>query len=231
MFKRILVPLDGSDVARRALPIAAQLAKTSGGSIILFGVATTPVEYNPYPALQGMFAEATIRDDVEQVNTYLQVAADLPVLAGLTVETHAVFDAIAPAIIAATQAYQADSIVMCSHGYSGAKRWLLGSVAQRVARHCPVPVLVLRADGATLSSNHPLRVLVPVDGSKFAEAALEPTLHLLTAVSGAARSELHLLRIVNVPIPIGKFRGQSYIDFEAIFAIRRSRKLGHTWLR
>lgn len=215
MFKRILVPLDGSDLARRALPVAAQLARATGGSIILFGVATTPIEYNPYPANQGIYTEGTIRDDVEQVNRYLQVAADLPVLAGLTVETHAVFDAIAPAIIAATQAYQADSVVMCSHGYGGAKRWLLGSVAQRVARHCPVPVLVLRAGGSILGSDHPLRVLVPVDGSKLAEAALEPALQFLATASGSAQGELHLLRVIAVPTTSGRFRSVTYIDLEA----------------
>lgn len=215
MFKRILVPLDGSDLSRQALPVAAQIARTTGGSIILFGVATTPIEYSPYPALQGVYAEETIQDDVEHVKMYLQVAADLPVLAGLTVETHAVFEAIAPAIIAATQEYKADIVVLCSHGYGGAKRWLLGSVAQRVARHCPVPVLVLRADSANLSSDHLLRVLVPVDGSKLAEAALEPALQLMTNMSGAAQGELHLLRIINVPTTSGRFRSQAYIDFEA----------------
>jgi nucleotide-binding universal stress UspA family protein len=215
MFKRILVPLDGSDLSRQALPVAAHIARTTSGSIILFGVATTPIEYNAYPGLQGAYAEETIRDDVEHVKTYLQVAADLPVLAGLTVETHAVFDPIAPAIIAATQEHQADIVVLCSHGYGGAKRWLLGSVAQRVARHCPVPVLVLRADGVTLNSDHPLRVLVPVDGSKLAEAALEPAMQLMTNVSGASQGEIHLLRVINVPTTSGRFRGQAYIDYEA----------------
>jgi nucleotide-binding universal stress UspA family protein len=215
MFKRILVPLDGSDLASRALPVAAQLARTTGGSIILFGVATTPVEYGSYLVLSRAYTEEAIQDDVSHVKAYLQEAANSPTLAGLTVETHAVFDAIAPAIIAATQEYQADIVVLCSHGSSLAKRWLLGSVAQKVARHCPVPVLVLRADDAILSSDHPLRVLVPVDGSKLSETALESALQFMADLSGAAQGELHLLRVINVPTTSGKFRSQAFIDFEA----------------
>lgn len=214
MFKRILVPLDGSDLANRALPVAAHIARITSGSIILFGVATTPIESGPslVPSRQ---EEETIQDDVGHVKAYLQEAANSPALAGLTVETHAVFDAIAPAIIAATQTYQADIVVLCSHGYGGTKRWLLGSVSQKVARHCPVPALVLHADGAILSSDHPLRVLVPVDGSKLSETVLEPALQFMADMSGAAQGELHLLRVINVPTTNGKFRSQAYIDFEA----------------
>lgn len=215
MFKRILVPLDGSDLASRALPVAAQIARTTGGSIILFGVATTPIMYGPPSGLPGEYIEEAIQDDVEHVKIYLQEAANSPALAGLTVETHAVFEAIAPAIIAATQEYKADIVVLCSHGYGGAKRWLLGSVAQRVARHCPVPALVLRADSANLSSDHLLRVLVPVDGSKLSEAVLEPALQFITDMSGAAQGELHLLRVISVPPTNGRFRSQAYIDFDA----------------
>ncbi|HVB60034.1 MAG TPA: universal stress protein [Ktedonobacteraceae bacterium] len=214
MFKRILVPLDGSDLAGRALPVAARIARTTGGSIILFGVATTPVESGPYIAPSRVYAQETIQDDVSRVKAYLQEAANSPALAGLTVETHAVFDAIAPAIIAATQTYQADIVVLCSHGYSGAKRWMIGSVAQKVARHCPVPALVLRVDGAILSGDHPLRVLVSVDGSSLAESVIEPAMQFITDMSGVVQSELHLLRVISVPTTRGRFRSQAYVDFE-----------------
>ncbi len=214
MFKRILVPLDGSNLAGRALPFAARIARATGSSIVLFGVATTPVDYSPYTAPSKVYSEEVIQEKVRQVTMYLQDAANSPSLAGLTVEIHAAFDAIAPAIIVATQTYQADMVVLCSHGYTGTKRWLLGSVAQKVARHCPVPVLVVRSDSPMQTEDHGLRVLVALDGSPLAEAALEPAMQLVTALSGAAQGELHLLRVINVPTAGGKFRGP-YIDFES----------------
>jgi nucleotide-binding universal stress UspA family protein len=214
VFKRILVPLDGSDLAERALPAAARIARATGGSIVLFGVATTPVDYGPYIVRSRAYAEAVVQNDLRRVREYLLETANSPTLVGIKVETHEVYEAATPAIIAATQTYQADMIVMCSHGYTGAKRWVIGSLAQKVARHGPVPVLVLRADGSTFTEDQPLRVLVAVDGSSLAEAALEPALQLIAALSGSAQSELHLLRVIAIPSPSGKFRSMANIALE-----------------
>ncbi len=214
MFKRILVPLDGSDLAEGALPAAARIARATGGSIVLFGVATTPVDYGPYIARSRAYAEAVVQNDLRRVREYLLEAANSPALEGIKVETHQVCEAAAAAIIVATQTYQADTIVMCSHGYTGARRWVIGSVAQKVVRHSPVPVLVLRADGSTFTEDQPLRALVSVDGSSLAEAALEPTLQLIAALSGSAQGELHLLRVITILSPSGKFRSMANIALE-----------------
>ncbi len=125
------------------------------------------------------------------------------------------FDAVAPAILAATQAYGADLVVMSSHGMTGAKRWIIGSVAQKVARHSPVPVLILRADGSILTGDHAQRVLVSLDGSHLAEAALDPAMQLMTSLSGAAQNELHLLQVIPVPTMSRQFRSQAHIDLKS----------------
>lgn len=215
MFKRILVPLDGSDLAERSLPVAARIAGATGGSVILFGVATTPVDFSPYVTPSHEYAEKVVQNDLRRVKEYLQEVAHSPALAGLKVETYEVFEAVAPAIMSAAQEHHADLVVMSSHGYTGMKRWAIGSVAQKVARHCPIPVLVLRADGSSLIGEHPLRALVSLDGSPLAEAAVEAALQFVTALSGSAQGELHLLRVINVPSTSGKFRSQAYIDFDA----------------
>jgi nucleotide-binding universal stress UspA family protein len=210
MFKRILVPLDGSELAGRALPVAAQIARASGGSILLFGVVSTPVEYGPpyvFPANGSGWGTEQV--DLKKMSEYLQQTASSSILAGVPVETQTMVDAVAPAILTAEQTFQADLVVMSSHGYAGVKRWVLGSVAQKIARHSPVPVLVLRADGAVLTADHPQRVLVPLDGSALAEAAIEPAMQLATAFSGADPSTLHLLRVINLPLSTGKFRAMS----------------------
>jgi len=82
-----------------------------------------------------------------------------------------------------------DLIVMSSHGYSGVTRWMLGSVAEKVLRKAPCPVLVIR-------SSRPIwRVLVPLDGSPLAEAALQPAL----AVAAGLGAEVTLLRAIGAP--------------------------------
>ena len=65
---------------------------------------------------------------------------------------------------------------MSSHGFTGFKRWALGSVAHKLAPHSSVPVLVLRDGGSvpTTQSQQPMRVFVPLDGSPLSESALEP---------------------------------------------------------
>ena len=208
MFKRMLVPLDGSHLAERALPVAALIARASSGSIVVLGVVPTRLVEgrSPTPAA---YAVEVVENDLRGASAYLQETAHSSAASGVTIETHAVFDAVAPAILAATQTYGADLVVMSSHGMTGMARWLIGSVAQKVARHSPVPVLVLRADGPLLTGEHAPRALVSLDGSPLAEAALDPALQLMTAVSGTAQSEVHLLRVLAVPTVRETFRSQA----------------------
>lgn len=97
-----------------------------------------------------------------------------------------------------------DLIVLCSHGETGFKRWAVGSVAQKVARHSPVPVLILREgnrEHAKLYTDtlRPLRALVALDGSPLAEAALVPAAQLVAALAARAQGALRLAQIVKLP--------------------------------
>jgi nucleotide-binding universal stress UspA family protein len=113
----------------------------------------------------------------------------------------------AQTILDVAQMQHVDLIVMCSHGDTGFKRWALGSVAQQVTRHSPLPVLVLREGGPVPTGSfpdptHPLRAvmgLVALDGSVGAEAALEPAAKLVAALAAPARGILRLTRFVNLP--------------------------------
>ncbi|MEO8956959.1 MAG: universal stress protein, partial [Ktedonobacteraceae bacterium] len=113
-----------------------------------------------------------------------------------------------------------DLIVMCSHGYTGFKRWFLGSVADVVTRTAPVPVLVLR-DGGQLPTDHfqnngPLRALVTLDGSSLAEAAIEPAAQLVAALAEPSQGALHFLRIVGFPATYGHGKSQANTSIELI---------------
>jgi nucleotide-binding universal stress UspA family protein len=105
---------------------------------------------------------------------------------------------------------------MCSHGYTGFKRWALGSVADKITRHSSIPVFVLREGGplpATVE-HQPVRALVALDGSPLSEAVLEPAAYLANALAAATSQQgaLHLLRVVDLPTSGGKFKSDAHID-------------------
>jgi len=212
MFQRICVPLDGSSRAERALPVASRIARTSRGSIVLLRVAAIPAEYAPamyasYVSATPFFAQELLETEQAEARSYLAALAQTETLAGLTIETEAPIGAAAQTILdmAKGEHGQAtDLIVLWSHGRTGFTRWVLGSVAQKVARHSPVPVLILREGFAELMDRlteaaRPLRALVAVDGSRLAEAALVPAAQLVAALAAPAQGALHLAQVVTLP--------------------------------
>ena len=216
MFKHILVPLDGSALAESALPAAASIARAYAASITLLRITETPVEYGPYLAPPASYARRAIDADLAEATGYLEEVAKSKEVAGLKVEIKALFGAVSPTLIAATQIFGTDLVVMCSHGYTGFKRWVLGSVADKIARQAPVPVLILR-EGETfsaLSLREPVRALVPLDGSPFSEAVFEPVVYLVAGLAYTLpqSGELHLLRVIDLPFTSGKLRSQANID-------------------
>jgi nucleotide-binding universal stress UspA family protein len=209
MFKNILVPLDGSTRAEGALPIAARIARAYGSSITLLRVVETIADHGAY--LQPM-----IEDEKAEATSYLESAARSTELAGIETEIEVPVGAVAPSIIAAVLTSHADLVVICSHGHTGFKRWVLGSVAEKIARHAPVPVFILREGEtfATLTPREPVHALVPLDGSPFSEAVFEPVAYLVAglAYSLPQSRELHLLRVIDLPFTSGKLRSQAIID-------------------
>src|SRR5579859_5491347 len=123
-------------------------------------VTTTPVEYGPYIAPSAPYARDEIDADLSVATTYLQNIAKTDELVGIPTEVKALFGAAAPTILSAAQTFHANMIVMCSHGYTGFKRWMMGSVADKLTRYSPVPVLVLREGGPApaMAVQQPVRV-------------------------------------------------------------------------
>lgn len=203
MFKRILVPLDGSVRAERAIPIAARVARACHGLIILLRVVEDIRQYGaylpqyPFSVRQEfeaeMMAEATgYLESTTQCRELLGIASEAKALSGLTAST----------ILDVAQLQAIDLVVLCSRGRTGVTRWVLGSVAQKVVRHSPVPVLILKEHeimpppsrtGASFGA------LVALDGSRLSEAVLEPTARLVAALAAPAGGSLHLLRVVGIP--------------------------------
>ncbi len=131
---------------------------------MLLQVANPVAKYGPYLAQNPSLTQAVLEEELEKARIYLnnvRHAGDAP---GIPTETESVPGLSAQTILAYSQLYKADLIVMCSHGYTGFKRWALGSVAQKVACNSPVPLLLLRegdSEPVNLRSDaaHPLRAL------------------------------------------------------------------------
>lgn len=209
MFQRILVPLDGSTRAERALSVAARVARASGGSIVLLQVVGLPADhgmgmFGAYGAQSPVLAQDILDTQIARAEAYLATIAPLEVLRGIKTEPKTIIGVASAVIEGLADEERIDLIVMCSHGDTGFKRWVLGSVAQQVSRHSRVPVLVLHQAGTRPETPFPDRLrplrsimaLVALDGSEFAEAAIEPTAHLVSGLASPAQGTLLLTRVV-----------------------------------
>jgi len=218
MFKRILVPLDGSRRAERAIPVAARIARATGATIVFVEVVLPPVEFGTYTVKRTVDLKpgAFVRREVV-AGTYLNDITEIYAseLAGIPTELDLTSGAPSPEIYEAARLEGVDLIVLCSHGETGLKRWTFGSIAQEAVRHSPTPVLVLSEHGGIppmLDAAHPLRVLIPLDGSALAEAVILPTAYLVMALSASLQNELHFLRVVDLPSAYGKMKSQAHIS-------------------
>ena len=144
MFKRILVPSDGSDITSKAVDTAIALAKSVGAQLYTISVK----EPFPYSAISEMqptppqeFFDAQERIAAKRVAGVVDAAK----AAGLACQGHTV-EALHPweAIIDHAKRTECDLLVMASHGRRGVTALLLGSETQKVLTHSTVPVLVVR---------------------------------------------------------------------------------------
>jgi nucleotide-binding universal stress UspA family protein len=152
MFETILVPLDGSELAERALAAALELKAKFGSRLILVR-SVEPASHHLVQAPGVMESPAAAVANVEliqkmteaeqsEAHTYLGALRDK---LGADVEALVIEDDAADAIVQTAAEKQAGLIVMSSHGRGGLGRLVFGSVADAVLRRSPVPVLLLRS--------------------------------------------------------------------------------------
>ena len=201
MFRRILVPLDGSVRAELAVSTAAQIAQVSNGSVHLLQVEVLPINYAGGLSPAPLITQVTIDSGKTEAMEYLQGLAAAPPLAAIATTTEVLLGSAAYEILAASESRDIDLIVLCSRGRTGLTRWVLGSVASTLIRESAVPTLVLREQDPPWrfpdpDRGRPLSALVPLDGSSLAEAALAPTAHLIAALAAPTPATLHLVQVV-----------------------------------
>jgi nucleotide-binding universal stress UspA family protein len=198
MFRTILVPLDGSVFGEHALPLAASVARRAG-AVVRVVHAHAPAD----PKHPDWYMPADQRSDPEALKhqrDYLERAVQSLRAAGVHASAALLEGSPAAALCEYVTAATVDLVVMTTHGRGPLSRFWLGSVADTLVRRLTAPLLLVRpkegpADFATEVTFR--RVLIPLDGSRHAEAILDPALALGQATDAAYT----LIRVVE-PIPV-----------------------------
>lgn len=145
MYKKILVPLDGSELAKKALDEAEKLANRFGAEIILFEVVPFMPIYGSPELVTPLIVDEKQKEAAEK---YLANLGEELKKKGLKVTgVVRTGQQVAVEIIDFAKESGANLIVMCTHGRSGISRWVLGSVALKVLTRAETPILLIRSKG------------------------------------------------------------------------------------
>ena len=139
MYRKILVPLDGSATAEQILPHVKKLAKLTGAEITLMRAAV--IQHNLVSNKADLEVEV-----VAEAEKYLKEVQQKLAAEGFNATTHVRYGHDAQEILEHAKLDGIDLVAVCSHGLTGTGLWRLGSVSRRVVHHCPKPVLVIKAE-------------------------------------------------------------------------------------
>ena len=144
MFKRILVPTDGSDITTKAVDTSIALAKSLGAAIYTISVKE-PFPYSAISEMQPTPPQEFFDAQERIANARIQSVVAMCSAAGVPCQAHTV-EALHPweAVIDHAKQMECDLLVMASHGRRGVAALLLGSETQKVLTHSKIPVLVVR---------------------------------------------------------------------------------------
>lgn len=199
MYKNMLIPVDGSKLAESAFAYAKELAGRLGTNVTILHVVD-PRESETLPMHQAYVSHSaeTVRRRISDIQKRLgkKQSAEVPHVSGEVAVGHA-----AEQILRYTAEKGVDLIVMSTHGRTGMWRWVLGSVADKVLRASPVPVLLVRSETAEKGGFEKwtdITVIVPLDGSPLAESVL-PHVQALAQQVGNEMLNVVLVRICEPP--------------------------------
>lgn len=142
MYERVLVPLDGSEVAEAIVPFIEQVAGPLEAEVVLLRVVEP---MSPAEAMASVDVGAPLAAREDNARRYLSELERRLSNKGLRLRTRVAFGSPAEEILAAAKATGADLVAMATHGRSGLGRVLFGSVAEAVLQTSVVPVLVIRS--------------------------------------------------------------------------------------
>jgi len=188
MFKRFLIPLDGSGLAEAILPDAIALARRLRACLILLHIS----EQHAPATIHGEHHVA----DASEAETYLRALAQKWSQPEARVEWHVHGDegrGVTKMIVDQAAELGADLIVLSTHGQSALREKLLGSIAQQVVHEGRVPVLLIRPQKDATPGPHAFQnILLPLDGDRVHETAVP----VATALADALGATIHLVNVV-----------------------------------
>ena len=199
MYKNMLVPVDGSTLAESAFAYARELAGRLGANVTVLHVVD-PMESHSLPMHQAYASHSAevVRRRVSELQKKLgrRPAAEGPQVCGEVAIGRAPEE-----ILRYAREKGIDLMVMSTHGRTGLRRWVLGSVADEVLRQSTVPVLLVRpetADKDKLEKWTDITVVVPLDGSPLAESVL-PHVQALGQQAGKETLKVVLVMVCEPP--------------------------------
>ena len=204
MYKRMLIPLDGSQLAETVFSYAKELAgRLNIGVTLLYVCSPALNEFVPMHQAYVKQAAENIRRQIQEVQgkTGIQPAGK-----PAEVRSEVVVGSPPEEILRYAEKNKVDLILMATHGRSGLRRWGMGNVADKVLRATKIPTLLVRsgAPDETPYDQWPKRtILVPLDGSELAEKVL-PHVEALAKQGGADLVNVVLIRVCE-PLPVPSY--------------------------
>jgi nucleotide-binding universal stress UspA family protein len=214
MFNRILIPLDGSILAERAIPHAEQLARIFGASIVLLRVLDVtshhedPAPINPLSwQIRKTEADMYLRGIASRIREHFQAPGENAgdESADENRVEYAIREGrIAENIIDFAHNENIDLLVISSHGSSGLSRWNMSSISQKVIDLVYLPVLIVRSYDLQEENSDRIqyrRILLPIDSSRRAECALSAGIVLAQGAISLERASEDALPGTESPSP------------------------------
>ncbi len=208
LYEKILLPLDGSDLAQQAIPYAEKLAGSLGSQIKLIYVR------GPHEDKYSNMHKLYLQKIAEAMKSGAEQYTDKPGRDKIIVESTILAGDPAQEIVDYADKENIDLIVMSTHGRTGITRWALGSVADRVLRATRKPLALIRAKNIrpnTLPKNIINKILVTLDGSAQSEVVI-PYVEELASRIKAEVVLLHVLEPSYYVFTVGGFNWDAYSE-------------------
>lgn len=223
--RSVMVPLDGSPLAEQALPWAIAIARKARARLRLAMVHRLPV-LPPLADTVGLYTKVEVAVRKSQRDYLHGTAGRVKAEAAIQVATAILEGEPAPALAGYARETGADLVVMTTHGRGGLERAWLGSVADELMRTLGIPMLVIRPGERGASAALLERILVPLDGSRHAEAVLPVALAMASLFDASLALRQVVLPIALMTSPPASFpagidteltaieqrRAQAYLD-------------------
>lgn len=194
MLEKVLVPLDGSQLAECVLPHVVAIAEPFKAQVSLLQVLERPITTGTSPLVDPL--DWQLRK--VEADSYLATVQTRLEKHQLSAQKHLLQGQAAERILEYAHSNQADLVILSSHGHHGLGRWNVSATVQHILQHVTTSVLLIHANPSTASEAEPIhyrRLLVPLDGSRRAESALP----IAARLAEEHEAELLLIHIVTKP--------------------------------